>query len=248
MWRQRYLRLLIVCLLFAVGSATAQADTINDSGLWLAFFSRGELPVHQEEKGACESVCECEVESAWRWWFDGHARFFDDYDGFGQSLIRPGVGYQVTDQATLWAGYAWIHTSPATAPFDEHRVWQQLTWSTKLETATIGSRSRLEQRFLETGSDTGWRFRQLVSLRRPLECAPNMTFVAWDEVFLNFNDTNWGAQAGFDQNRAFIGFGWKPSDNADWRVEIGYLNQYIERSSQDDVCNHLLSMNLFWNP
>jgi hypothetical protein len=40
-------------------------------------------------------------------------------------------------------------------PFDEHRIWQQLLWSDKFADITLTSRSRLEQRFIPTGSDVG---------------------------------------------------------------------------------------------
>ena len=52
--------------------------------------------------------------------------------------------------------------------FDEHRIWQQLSWSTRLDPVTASTRTRLEQRFVETGDDTGWRFRQRVALTYPL--------------------------------------------------------------------------------
>ena len=109
----------------------------------------------------------------WKWWFDGHLRFFDDTDGFGQSIARPGIGYALSENATLWAGYAWIRTSPGSADdFDEHRAWQQLTWSEQLWATKFDLRSRLEERFVETGAETGWRFRQLAAVRRPQPAAP----------------------------------------------------------------------------
>jgi hypothetical protein len=184
-----------------------------------------------------------------KWWFDGHARFFDDAGGFGQSILRPGIGYALNECATVWMGYGWIRSSPGSAPdFDEHRVWQQLTWSEQLEPTTLGFRSRLEQRFLETGSDTGWRFRQLLSCRRQVQCAPQFSLVVWDEAFIHLNDTNWGADSGFDQNRLFLGVGWKHKFANRWRIETGYLNQYVNRSGRADVSNHLVAINLFVSP
>jgi hypothetical protein len=189
------------------------------------------------------------LDDNWKWWFDSQLRFFDDTDGFGQSLVRPGIGYKVTDNATLWAGYAWIRTSPEVADdFDEHRAWQQLTWSEQLCATKLDLRSRLEERFVETGSDTGWRFRQLAAARRPLPGDSRFTFVLWDEVFFHLNDTDWGADSGFDQNRAFVGLGWKPHSDSTWRVEVGYLNQFIDRRTSDDLSNHLLSINFFFSP
>jgi len=227
-----------VCVsqLFTLSPSTLEAQTVNDTGQWLALFANGD-------------VGSAEMGHQLKWWFDGHARFFDDAGGFGQSIVRPGIGYAIGDSAAVaWAGYGWIRTSPASnTDFDEHRVWQQITWSKNLDPATFGFRSRLEQRFLETGSDTGWRFRQLVSLRRPLECTSRLSLVVWDELFIHLNDTDWGANGGFDQNRVFVGFGLKCDPDSPHRVEVGYLNQYVNRSAGADLSNHLLSINFYWS-
>lgn len=235
----RPIRLLAICcgILAADCAHRAFAETTDDTGLWTAVFAAGDINPHESE------------DAKWRWWFDGQIRLFDDNDGFGQSLVRPGVGYKLTDKLTVWTGYCWIHTNPEpSADFDEHRVWEQVTWSHKFDPTTLDLRSRLEQRLVETGDDTGMRFRQMVALRRPMGFAPNFTCVAWDEFFFHLNDTDWGARDGFDQNRAFLGVGWKPSSEHTWRLEVGYLNQFIDRTAPTDVSNHLLSLNLFWNP
>lgn len=225
------------CALFASLVTPVFAETVDDAGLWTVLNATGDLNRH-------------DTDGRWKWWFDGQMRFFEDNDGFGQSLFRPGVGYKLTDKMTVWSGYAWVHTEPNPAPdTEEHRIWEQITWSHKFDPTTLDLRSRFEQRFLETGDDTGLRFRQQVALRRPLGFAPNFTWVGWDEFFFHLNDTDWGADAGFDQNRAFLGVGWKPSPEHTWRIETGYLNQFIDRSGgADNVDNHLLSVNLFWNP
>ncbi len=227
--------LLCACAIQLIASAvpiTLQAQTVHDTGQWLALFARGDI-------GSAESG------PPLKWWFDGHARFFDDTGGFGQSIVRPGIGYALSDSVVLWAGYGWIRTSPvANQDFDEHRVWQQITWSENLDPVSLGFRTRLEQRFLDTGSDTGWRLRQLVSMRRPLGCSP-FTLVAWDELFIHLNDTDWGANAGFNQNRLFLGFGLKRDPASPYRVEVGYLNQFVNRRSRDDLNNHILSINFY---
>jgi hypothetical protein len=219
--------------MFALLARTAGAETIDDGGLWLAVFAQGD--VHQD--GAAREL---------KWWFDGHSRFLDDADGFNQSIFRPGLGISLTDRTTLWAGYGWIHTSPLAGPdFEEHRIWQQTTWSGECEPLSFALRSRLEERFLETGDDVGFRFRQLVRAQHNLLAAERITLVAWDELFLNLNDTDWGAQTGFDQNRLFLGFGWRFYPDASWRTEIGYLNQYIDNPAAPNRSNHILSINFY---
>ena len=223
----------VASLPLLVTSFEAKAEIVDDSGSWLGIFARGDI----------------QQDSRFKWWFDGHARFFEDTDGFGQSIVRPGIGYAINQRLAVWAGYGWIHSSPETIPnFDEHRIWQQITWSSPTAKGSLGLRSRLEQRFLETGSDTGWRFRQLVSYRQPIACSPRLTWVVWDELFIHLNDTNYGAEGGFDQNRLFLGCGINHDPSNSWRVEIGYLNQYVNRFGRDDTRNHIIAFNFYRSP
>jgi hypothetical protein len=229
--------LFFVVLVFLITLQEASpvcADAEQDRGLWLMVASQGSFDQESPKL------------SRLRWWFDGHARFFNETDGYGQSIVRPGVGWAVTEGSTLWLGYGWIRNSPAQGPdVDENRIWQQWTTGFSLGKAGLGWRSRLEQRFLEGSSDVGWRFRQFIKLTRPLAFDDRLRLVAYDEIFLALNDTDWGANAGFDQNRFFVGLSWQFVPGRS--VELGYLNQYIQRSGQDNLVNNILSMNLLVN-
>jgi len=210
-------------------------QTVDDFGSWFSVNTQGKFN-------------RCAEESKLRWWFDGHLRYLDDSDGFNQSIFRPGIGYQLTPNANAWIGYAWINELPANGNpvFDENRIWQQLLWSKKVGQQKLFSRSRLEQRFVETGSDTGWRFRQFVKMDRPFHEESPVSFVAWDEVFFDLNETDWGQQGSFSQNRLFLGLGRKFDVPNSPKIEIGYLNQFIRRKSAGDRYNHILSVNWFW--
>ena len=212
----------------------ALAQTVDDSALWMAVFSQGDF--HKDDC-CCQPV---------KWWFDGHLRFLDDADGFNQSIVRPGIGVVLHDDFTLWAGYGWIRTSPlAGGDFDEHRLWQQATWSHDVNCVKYSFRSRLEQRFVENGDDVGLRFRQLFRAHHQLPQSPRLSLVAWDELFVNLNDTDWGAASGFDQNRVFVGIGWKNCPDSPLRTEIGYLNQTINNPGAPDRSHHILSINFY---
>ncbi len=108
----------------------------------------------------------------------------------------------------------------------------------------LQSRTHLEQRFLDTGSDTGWRFRQFVKLSRYLPNRTRMSLEIYDEMFLDLNGTDWGQRSGFSQNRLFIGLGVRLDERRRSRIEVGYLNQFLNRSRQDRI-NQILSVNLF---
>ncbi len=227
----------LVASVFAWWTSHLAAQTVHDAGQWSAIFAQGSI------------FADDEGENRLKWWFDGHFRLLDDAGGFNQSIVRPGLGWSLTERTTAWVGYGWIHTSPISFDeFDEHRIWQQLTWSESYEPFKLALRSRLEQRFVETGDDTGWRFRQLIRLQHNLPAFPRLMLVSWDELFLNINDVDFGAESGFDQNRVFVGVGWKRRPENSWRIEIGYLNQVIYNPGGADRINHILSVNLFCNP
>ena len=230
----RLVRLIALsAILCFVAPSRLQAQPHHDGGLWFAALGNGKIP------GAEESPV--------RWWFDAHLRLRDDTGGFNQSIVRPGIGYALKGNHALWAGYGWIRSDRVTGGgFDEHRIWQQWTYAPKLDDWHFLHRSRFEQRLVETGDDLGFRWRQLFRAQRILTSNPQWSLVGWDEAFFHLNDTDWGANAGFDQNRVFLGFGFKRSDDARTRLEIGYLNQFVNRRNATDGLNHILSVNLFF--
>jgi len=231
-----HLRCAILVPLLLLYPGLSHAEVVSNAGAWFMGFGEGSLDRLTPKLDRL------------RWWLDAQVRFQDNTDGFHQGIIRPGLGYALTDRATLWLGYAWVRTSPAGGrDTDEHRIWQQLTWATQLKPASILLRSRLEQRFLNTGNDVGWRFRQFVKLGRPFSFEPRLSLVGYDEVFFALNNTDWGASSGFAQNRLFVGFAWHFDAKGRVIGELGYLNQFINSPSGRDTMNHLVSVNLLFN-
>jgi len=189
----------------------------------------------------------------WRVWIESQGRFRNDGTNADQALGRAGVGYALSDNASVWLGYAHIATFPQGAKTQhENRIWQQLLLTDKAPFGDLMSRTRLEQRFIQNVNPVEWRLRQFVRFSHPLwENAP-LSIVLWDEVFVRLNSTTPTARFGFDQNRGFAGLGYSLSDKA--RVEMGYLNQLIQsrvvsRRAQrfDHRINHIFSVSLFLN-
>lgn len=226
---------IVTAVLSLFAASEGRSQTLDDTGLWFAAFGNGKF----------ESLDE---DSDLRWWFDTHYRLRDDTNGFNQSIVRPGLGYAIAEEQALWAGYAWIRTSPiAGDDFDEHRFWQQWTATPSSGPWRFLHRSRFEQRWVETGNDVGLRWRQLARAQKILSDCPQWSLVTWDEIFFHLNDTDWGATTGLDQNRAFIGLGYQRSSQHHGRIEAGYLNQFINRREGGvDSMNHILSLNYFY--
>lgn len=230
----RFFACLAAC--FAIGFSqpgSARAELIHDGGGWLMALGQGSF----------ESVSP--KLSKLVWWLDLHGRFFEDTDGYGQSIVRPALGWRLSESFTAHLGYGWIRDSPAVGKDrDEHRMFQQLIWKHPFESLAFQSRSRLEQRWVETGDDVGWRFRQFFKLTWPIPGLKRLALAGYEELFLNFNDTDWGANAGFDQNRLFLGPQWKFDSEGRVKGEVGYLNRYTHRAKGDDRMDHLVSVNL----
>lgn len=220
---------LILLLMLGTGIVHAE-DMLEDSQIWSSILATGTLKPAGEH---------------WRYWMEGVARFGNGMSTLSQGMIRPGVGYALNSHASLWLGYAYIVTDTpfARTTFDENRIWQQFLWTQALGAGTFSARSRLEQRFADSGDDVPWRFRQFFKMSYPIAALPKVSAVAWDEVFVNLDDADWGPQSGFDQNRAFVGAGYAFSKVV--RAEVGYFNQFIDRPMNPNRMTHALSLNLF---
>lgn len=166
-------------------------------------------------------------------------------------LVRPGLGWALCDWAVLWAGYAYqpvLYENDELADsrdVDEHRAWEQLSTSHTLDRWRIGLRSRLEQRYRSKGPGDGqWahRFRQQARAAYDLAGDWGWQIIVSDEVFFHLNDTPYPSREGFDQNRAFLGIGYQPTDVV--RLELGYLNQFVRRYTDPHQLNHVLAVQL----
>jgi len=223
----------LICLLAMLPWSNATAESVNDFGIWGAIQGQGSF-THSDSES-----------SKWQWWMEGQGRWFDNASQLGQSIIRPGVGYKLSDQFSVWLGYAWVRTYPEGQDHtDEHRIWQQLSWNKPYSWGELATRTRLEQRFLNTGNDAGWRFRQFLKYTYPI-FSERVYLSLWDEVFVNINSTDWGANSGFGQNRLFAGLGFFADSKQHYRFELGYINQFVNIENQNNQINHIISGSLF---
>jgi hypothetical protein len=183
--------------------------------------------------------------SPWQYWFDGHYRLQDNASELGVFIIRPAIGYKINTKTTFWLGYARIGIDGEPSNTYEDRIWQQATFSMgALFGGSLSGRTRLEQRFRdEVASDTGHRLRQFVRWAKPIN--EKWSMVVWDELFVGLNDSDWGQRSGFDQNRLYVGPAYHL--NKKWRVELGYMNNFINIPGEDrpSQVNHNLSLTFF---
>lgn len=218
-----------------LGAAVARAGEPREGGqIWASALTQGGLGVVHPKLDRVRGWLE--LQGRWR-------SFGESYEtGF---YPRVGLGYAVTDAVTLMAGFVAVENDPARAkPFTELRPWQQLTWNLPLPHFGLQSRTRLEQRLHQ--DNLGWRLREFVKATVPLPGEGRIHLAVYDELCFDLDDTRWGQRSGFRQNRFFVGPGVRLDREKHVVVELGYLNQWIDRRREDRE-NHVLSLNLFLN-
>lgn len=189
-------------------------------------------------------IAEGNINQNLRWYAEIQGRWKDDVKLFDQAIFRPAINYALSDKSSLWIGYAYVETKTSSRHTHEDRWWQQFQYISKFNDVTWLTRTRLEQRNLDNGENTSYRIRQQLRASRPIKGSSDLSYLVWDEFFCNLNDTHWAGESGFNQNRLFTGIMWKYTNKS--RLEIGYLNQYINVSnSGQDQLNHTISSTIF---
>ena len=191
-----------------------------------------------------------------------NTRIGDDVTNIDQLLLRPSIGYKLTDNLTIMQGYAWVgnfnqpHKPPQPSFIGENRIWQQAAYTHNFSSFKFLSRTRLEERWIDHAAGTAVRFRQMFKLTVPIPQAPEWAFVTFDEIFINLNSVGTfdefthgqtkGPGAGIDQNRLFLGVN---RTFTKWlNVDIGYQNQMINQRQlhgNANLINHVLMLNFY---
>jgi hypothetical protein len=230
-WLASTLAWLSLCLAPVVGHAEI---ITNWWGSWAQVVAEGDL-----------SFIDPGLSKA-RLWLEGQARWNDDWQDYYQGVLRIALGYSISDRATVWMGYTYVPTEIDGKPhFGQQDVWPAFRYVLPTEIGTFTFRTMLETNFIH-GNDPRFFPRQMVRYMRPLESEPRLSLIVWDEVLLRVNSTQWGGEAGFGQNRAFIGGGWSFSPLV--RVELGYMNHYIDSDKHiTQTMQNLIMGSLFVN-
>jgi hypothetical protein len=151
----------------------------------------------------------------------------------GAFVIRPVLSFDVSERLEISGGYRYSQSIRTGADQIEHRLWQQAdyglfdTWGVE-----FSARSRLEQRYREGASGTGWRLRQRIGLEYPLK-GTGLRLSLSEEIMLGLNTTEWGNDSGLQENRSRAGFEWMIA-GTEW--EIGYL----QRDRDGETSEHIV--------
>ena len=212
-------------LALGVAMPMSASATTDDFQAWTAFNITGNL--------SPKIVANLELQG----------RFVDDASRLGVVIVRPSIGLKISDAVVLHLGYAHQTTiQRGTRDINENRWYQQTSWRVgKIGSATVNSRTRIELRTVERARDTGWRLRQRVQLQFPLR-VKGAHAIAQSESFFALNSTDWGARAGFDQVRNFIGVAFPLS--ARLQAETGFQHRYQRRVGAADRSDFIVPLTL----
>ncbi|MEE9362747.1 MAG: DUF2490 domain-containing protein [Cellulophaga sp.] len=172
-------------------------------------------------------------------WNIHHELQYRNYNAIGdleQLLIKTGLGYNLTENNNnLLVGYGYILSenyiaaSTEKTSINEHRIFQQFTSKQNVGTIKLSHRYRFEQRFIEDNFKL--RFRYFLGLNIPIGKKDTLNkryyFSAYNEIFLNAKSSI------FDRNRVYGGVGYKINSNL--KLEVGYMNQFHETNSRDQL-------------
>ena len=190
----------------------------SDFGNWLIYFGNKQ------------------INNTWNWHHEVQYRNYDAVGDLEQLLLRTGIGYNLTENDNnLLFGYGFIASENYVGNTDdkvavnEHRIYQQFITKQSIGKLKLSHRYRFEQRFVE--DDFKMRFRYFLSFKLPLKQDEDANYKwyasAYNEIFLNTESSI------FDRNRLYGGIGYKLNDSV--RFEIGYMNQFFETSSRDQL-------------
>ena len=222
-----------ILLLLAYSGYTVAAGTNDVFGVW------GSLTLHGDFKFLRPDLDKLE------WLIMNQSRTRDDSSKgtrFTENLLFSQIGYNVTDNASFWLGYVhdWIHPLNKTA-FQESRPYQDFLWRQKFDDFKFTARSRFEQRINETSGNTGLRARQLLQLSHPLPFMNGLSAYVGDEVLFYINNTTFGKQ-GFSENRIFSGLSYDFTKQVG--VDLGYMGQYVDNTTGNNLFTHNIQANL----
>lgn len=195
--------------------STAQS---SDFGNWIIYFGNKQ------------------INNKWNWHHEVQYRNYDAIGDLEQLLLRTGIGYNLTENNNnILVGYGFIASENYIGETDnknsvnEHRIYQQFITKQSIGKLKLSHRYRFEQRFVE--DDFKMRLRYFLSFKLPFKTNEEVDYKwyasAYNEIFLNTESSV------FDRNRLYGGLGYKL--NKSIRFEVGYMNQFFETSSRDQL-------------
>jgi len=196
--------------------------TENSRDLWYGFFNQSTINENLS------------------WWTETQLRHDLDINQLQQALVRTGLLMKLTKTSDAGFLYAYVNTDD----IKEHRLALQHTMTYgEFLNSIFSHRIRLEYRSLEGQRNLPERFRYFLR-SQGISNYHNIKRVIWDEVFINLRKDSEINNRIFGINRFFIGGRYALTPH--FNIELGYLNQFINRP-QRNLMEHVLVLYLFFS-
>jgi hypothetical protein len=170
----------------------------------------------------------------WSYMTDVQLRSSSQFIYLQNVLVRPGVLYKLTDQQSLGVGYTFFATwDRSEMPYSyerDNRIFEQYVHKTTVGRLTLNNRFRIEQRCIQKSEATVFsqRIRHQIQIRFQLlndpEFKNGLYINIQNEIFLNIQNRDEINNHFFDQNRPYLGFGYRIDKK--FEVELGYYHRY----------------------
>ncbi len=161
---------------------------------------------------------------------------------FTENLLFTQVGYNFNQHASLWLGYAHDWINPLDKPlYEENRAYQDFVWQQSFGAYKLISRTRMDERFVQGASEAGYRPRQMLIIKHALPFLEGLSAYVGDEVLFYLTKNVFGKQ-GFSENRIFTGLTYQFPQHVS--LDLGYMGQYVDTKSGDNLFTHNLQANI----
>ena len=179
---------------------------------------------------------------------DGGYRWSDAFKHSSQYLFRTGLGYNISKNVRLTAGFAHLgFFTDQTLSKLEYRPYQELTIKHQLDrmNVSVGHRLRVEQRFFyrksteDTSGESTFNHRFRYALNFGIPVFKSVSLTLGDEILINAKDGSPGNL--LDQNRLVIGPKYQYSEY----TSFGLIYDYLTSGSPSNLTHtHILWLQL----
>ncbi len=152
-----------------------------------------------------------------------------------QLYIQPSVIYRLNPAWSFAASYTYQRNNPITDDYsNEHRLWEQATFTHFLETVRFSHRLRVEERFMENRQTEEYpfalRLRYQFSVSAPFHEQSPWYWTAYNEWYASVVGAR---NADYSENWTYAGVGYNLNQTT--RLEAGYLLQFFVRDAAKDI-------------
>lgn len=227
------LKILLTIFALAPLIAWAGGSTEDIFGVWGSLTLQGDFTALSPEY------------DKFKWQIMNQTRTRDDSNQgtrFSENLIFSQVGYQLSENVSLWLGYThnWIDLLGKPS-YQESRPYQDFLWDQTFDSIHLMVRTRMEERINLATGDTGYRPRQLLQISYPMPFDKKMSFYVGDEVFFYLNRSQFGKH-GFSENRVLAGISYQFTSHLG--TDLGYIGQYVDTVTGNNLVIHDIQANV----